>query len=50
MCCTANSKNGIKEKGRQPKRKVLMRWSVITISLFTASLVDSLMILGKPVC
>jgi hypothetical protein len=50
MCCTENSDNGIKEKGRQPKRKVLILWSLITIPPFTASLVDLLMILGKQVC
>ena len=50
MCCTANPKNRIKEKGRQPKRKVLILWSLVTIPPFTASLVDSLMILGKQLC
>ncbi len=50
MCCTANSKNGIKEKGRQTKRKVLILWSLVTIPPFTASLVDSLMMVGKHVC
>ena len=46
----ANSKNEIKEKGRQPKRKVLTHWSLVTIPPFTASLVDSLMIPGRQVC
>ena len=50
MCWTANSKNAIKGKGRQPKRKVLILWSLVTIPLFTASLADSLMILRKQVC
>ena len=50
MYSMANSRNGIKERGRQLKRKVLILWSLVTIPPFTASLVDSLMILGKQMC